>query len=113
MKQPASFDRICSGHISKKRKKKMALTAVLVFILTAVALSPVTGQQQDSCAACNCPLETDMDLDGYVNSRISEILGNEPRKLNVIIKISSLQKVTEKLTAEWREKGKLERVNGQ
>lgn len=73
----------------------MALIAVLIFILTAVALSPVTDQQQDSCAACNCPLETDMDLDGYVNSRINAILGNEPRKLNVIIKISSLQKVRE------------------
>ena len=60
----------------------MALSAVLVYImLTAVALSPVRGQQQDSCAACNCPLDSDMDLDGFVTTRINEIMGNEPRKL--------------------------------
>ena len=59
----------------------MALSAVLIFMLTAVALSPVTGQQQNSCAACNCPLDTDMDLDSYINVRINEIMGNEPRKL--------------------------------
>jgi hypothetical protein len=59
----------------------MALSAVLVVMLTAVALSPVTGQQQDSCAACNCPLDSDMDLDSYINARINDIMGNEPRKL--------------------------------
>ena len=59
----------------------MALSAVLVFMLTAVVLSPVTGQQMDSCAACNCPLDSDMDLDSYINARINEIMGNEPRKL--------------------------------
>ena len=57
----------------------MALSAVLVFILTAVAVSPVIGQQ-DSCAACNCPLDSNADLDGYITARINEIMGNEPRK---------------------------------
>ena len=65
----------------RSQKKKMALSAILIFMLTAVALSPVTGQQQNSCAACNCPLDTDMDLDSYINVRINEIMGNEPRKL--------------------------------
>ena len=57
----------------------MFLSAVLITLLASAALPPVTGQQE-SCAACNCPLNTDQDLDGYVDAKINEIMGNEPRK---------------------------------
>ena len=57
----------------------MAISTVLVFVLTAVVLSPVIAQQQDSCAACNCPLDSDTDLDSYITARINDIMGNEPR----------------------------------
>ena len=42
-------------------------------------MHPVTTQQ-DSCAACNCPLDSNQDLDNYITGRINEIMGNEPRK---------------------------------
>ena len=59
--------------------EKMFLTAVLIYLLVTTVLHPVTGQQ-DSCAACNCPLASNQDLDNYITGRINEIMGNEPRK---------------------------------
>ena len=59
--------------------KKMALFVVLVCLL-ATAVLPQATAQQESCAACNCPLDSDQDLDGYITSRINDVMGREPRK---------------------------------
>ena len=72
-------EKLYKDWICIENRDKMALFAVLVILLAAVSISPAIAQQQ-SCAACNCPLDSDQDLDGYVSSRINEIMGNEPRK---------------------------------
>ena len=57
----------------------MALFVVLVCLLASAVL-PLATAQQESCAACNCPLDSDQDLDGYITSRINDVMGKEPRK---------------------------------
>ena len=58
----------------------MALSAVLFCLLATIVLSPASAQQQGSCAACNCPVDTYDDLDAYIATKINEVMGNEPRK---------------------------------
>ena len=58
----------------------MVFRAVLVCLIAIFVLSPVTAQQQ-SCAACNCPLDSDEDIDAYIAEKVNDVMGNEPRKL--------------------------------